>query len=214
MGQFLSYVLVKGDQKDANAEVVKLMGAYDKALQVAEYDGQCPCVHAEVEAKGRELANARVQAADQPEANLFDRVTSTALAFQAAQRVAIQELLDKAQPDPNCNDCGGSGTIKTTANPNGKWSRWEIGGSSSSNLLGECLTDVVDDPNIIPLKVLNLKEAPVPWVIVTPDGKWHAAGEPHWFGTVRIDDRDWDNTARNILQQHGDKTLVVVECQS
>jgi hypothetical protein len=214
MASFLTYVVVKGDQKEAEAKVGKLMGPYDKALQVAEYEGQCPCLHAQVEAKASETASARVQEADPPRGNAFDRVTETALALQKAQRAAIQELLDKATPDPNCKDCGGSGTIKTTANPDGKWTSWEIGGTFSSNTLAEYLSDVVDDPNIVPVKLINLQEAPMPWVIVTSDGKWHAGGEPDWFGTSRINDREWDNTARNILQQHTDAILVVVECQS
>ncbi len=144
----------------------------------------------------------------------FEAITRSAFNVQDAHKAAVRELLDKSTPDANCKDCGGTGTIKTTANPNGKWSSWEIGGAISGNLLGECLTDGVDDPNVVPVKVLNLQEAPAPWVIITPDGRWHAAGEPYWFGTVRIDDRDWDNTSRKILQEHTDATLVVVECQS
>ena len=214
MASFLTYVLIKDNAKDPNAKVAKLMGAYDKALQVAEYEGQCSCMHAQVEAKAREIADAGVQASEQPAASPFERVTSTAFALQDAQRAAIQDILDHAAPDPNCKECGGAGTIKTTANPDGKWTRWEIGGTFSSNTLAECLSNVVDDPNIVPVKLVNLQEAPMPWVIVTPDGKWHAGGEPDWFGTSRINDREWDDTARKILEQHTDATLVVVECQS
>ena len=214
MASFLTYVLIKDNAKDPNAKVAKLMGAYDKALQVAEHDGPCACLHAQVEAKARELANERVQAADQPGDSPFDRVTSTALALQEAQRVAIQELLDKATPDPNCKECGGSGTIKTTVNPGGKWTRWEIGVSQPGFVLQECLTDVPDDFNIVPMKLVNLAKAPMPVAIITPDGKWHTVGEISWFGTSRIDDRDWDNTVKRILEQYTDSTLVVVECQS
>jgi hypothetical protein len=211
MGQFLSYVLVKGDFKDIETKVAELLAPYDKALQVAEHDAKCPCIVSQVEAKARQLAGVIT---DHSSNLTFEAITRSALAIQEAHRVAVEDLQEKATPDPNCKDCGGSGTIKSAANPNGKWTRWEIGGGSSSNALAECLNDAVDDPNIVPVKVLKLQEAPAPWVIITPDGKWHTAGEPNWFGTVRIDDRDWDNTARNILQQHRDKTLVVVECQS
>jgi hypothetical protein len=214
MASFLTYVVVKGDQKEAETKVGKLMGPYDKALQVAEYEGQCLCLHAQVEAKAHETAGARVQEAAPPRGNAFERVTETALALQKAQRAAIQELLDNATPDPNCKECGGSGTIKTTANPNGKWTRWEIGGTFSSNTLAEYLTDVPEDFNIVPVKLVNLAEAPMPVVIISPDGKWHTAGDPDWFGTTRIDDPDWDNTARKILEQHSDAILVVVECQT
>jgi hypothetical protein len=222
MASFLTFVLYHGELKDAETMAAGLLAPYNKAREVAEYEGPCPCVHAEVEAKAGELAKARVQTVDSPaggseaERNqlAFDRVCKYARDLTDAQRVAIQELLYKATPDPNCKDCGGSGTIKTTANPNGKWTEWEIGCSLSPNMLAEYLTDVPEDFNIVPVKLVNLAEAPMPVVIITPDGKWHTAGDPDWFGTTRIDDRDWDNTARKILQHHTDAILVVVECQT
>lgn len=223
MEQFLAYVLVHGDLQNARAEADKLMSPYDKALQVAEHNGQCPCVAAQVEAKAREIADDLAQKACQQressgaesERTAFERVTKSAFDHQEAQRAAVQELLDKAAPDPNCQACGGSGTTKTTRNPNGKWSRWQIGSTKSGFELEGCLDDVPDDFNIVPVKLINLEAAPMPVAIVTPDGQWHAAGELDWFGTYRIDDPDWyDHTARNIMEQYPDATLVVVECHS
>lgn len=214
MKPFPAYVLVPADTTDVQVTVDGLLATYDKALQVAEYDGKCPCLYAHVEAKADDLAKNRVRDSDQAGLSAFERVTGTASASQEAQQAAIQEALNTAVPDPNCKDCGGSGTVKTTANPNGKFAHWEIDGSSSSNVLAHCLTEVVDNPNIIPVKLINLQEIPLPWAIVTPDGKWHGAGEPYWFGSSRVDDPDWENTVRKILAQHADATLVVVECQS
>jgi hypothetical protein len=214
MASFLTFVLFQSDPKDAQAMVTGLLAAYSKSLEVAEYEAKCPCVHAQVEAKARELAEKQVKASDKVGPSPFERVTETALALQDAQQAAIQDLLDKAVPDPNCKDCGGSGNIRTTSNPNGKWTSWEMGGGASDNVLAAHLTDDVDDPNSAPVKMLNLDDLPLPWAIITPDGKWHAAGEPYWFGTSRVDDRDWENTVRKIMEQNADATLVLVECQS
>lgn len=223
MGQFLTYVLVPGDTKDVQAITAGLLAPYNKAVQVAEHEAKCPCLYASVAAKAGEMADARVQMADSPaggsnmERNqlLFDRVTKYALDLQNAQKSAIQELLDKAAPDPNCKECRGSGTIRTTANPNGKWTAWKIGSHLQPGfVLERCLTDIPDYFDIVPVKLIDLKEAPMPIAIITPDGQWHAWGEPYWFGTARIDDLDWENTVRKILDQHKDSTLVVVGCQS
>ncbi len=222
MKTFLVYVLVSvGFLKDVKETVAEVLSSFAKTLEVAEHDAKCPCMYASVRAKAAELADTRVQISDCPKVgsaaeknqSAFDNIVKYATDHEKAKQVAIQELLDKAAPEPHCKDCQGSGIIKSTANPNGKWTSWQIRSSLSNQLLADCLIDVVDDLDIVPVKLLNLEELPLPWAIVTPDGKWHAAGEPYWFGTTRIDDADWENTVHKILKQDSDKTLVVVECQ-
>lgn len=212
MSQFLTYVLVPNNTKDVEVYVAGFMAPYDKALVVSEYEGPCPCADAQVASKAREMADNAVSTSDKPASNPFERVTATAIALQNAQKVAIQELLDNAKPDPKCADCKGSGRIKTTANPDGKWTSWKICGHSSEHVLANFLMEEVDNSEAVPVNLINLQEAPTPWVIVTPDGKWNAAGDPSWFGDRRIDDSDWENTANNILKQHTDKNLVAVDC--
>lgn len=210
--------------KEVLVEMVSaLMDPYDKALQVDEHDAQCPCMFTDVRAKAEELANSRVNAADasadsnEQDRNqrLFDRVKDYALDFQEKLGAAVQELADQAAPDPSCKECGGSGKIRTTANPNGKWTHWIIGGYFAGPVLKSCLKRAVDNPDIVPISALNMEKIPLNhlWAIITPDGEWHAAGDPFWFGAQRIDDPDWENTARSIIKRHADSILVAIECQ-
>lgn len=214
MGYYLAYVLLPNDVENIDAKVGELLARYDKNLKVAEYEGKCDCLYAGVASEAREIADAEIRNNPSNNPSAHHRVVETAQKLQDSQRAAMKELVDKAEPNPACRNCGGSGVVKTTRNPEAKFTDRQIGGFLSDNPLAGCLLDVVDDPNIVPVRLINLEEVPMPWVIVTPDGKWHAAGEPDRFGMARIDDNAWEDTARKILRQHADATLVVVECRS
>lgn len=107
------------------------------------------------------------------------------------------------KPDPDCQNCGGTGKYITTYNPKAKWDWW-IAGGRYEGVVGGAV-----DPNVAPVTVL-LEQNIVPFAVVTPDGKWHERGEMGWFAIVtREKEKDvWAKEVRNIFEKHKDCLAV------
>lgn len=101
-------------------------------------------------------------------------------------------------PDPDCEECNGTGIAKSTYNPDSKWDWWQVGGRWA----GEEGADV---------SVLSGKETSIPYAIITPDGMFHSRGDMGWFGSQSNSKEDWDVMAKLLMERHKGCLLVKVD---
>lgn len=67
-----------------------------------------------------------------------DRRWAAAVAkLEGAEAAFLAERNDRDAPDPECDECRGSGEYETTCNPEGYWDWWVIGGRWNGTLLGD-----------------------------------------------------------------------------
>ncbi len=72
--------------------------------------------------------------------------------------------------------------------------------------------DVPIPTDFAPVEELNLEKLVMPYVIVTPDGQWSQCDDS-WFDSWGITaDAHWTETVKQILENHKDAILVVVDC--
>jgi hypothetical protein len=158
MSHFLVTVLlpkqpISRDNAEAMAGV--LLAPYDEDLEVKEYDRRCYCVgeKARREARGKVDTQARFQAIHEKYERLGvslweDRGTKE-------QREAYDDELDSAQADmeqeehalvaahpdcdkadPDCTECHGGGTFRSTRNPKARWDWFQVGGRWTGTFTG------------------------------------------------------------------------------
>lgn len=130
---------------------------------------------------------------------------------------------------PTCNECKGSGKVKSTRNPRSKWDWWVIGGRWSGRIreisvldhpdLGDPLYDKKrDERNSVMHNVRHVAEISepvcedlIPFAILAPDGEWHEKGAMGWFGVVFDEDEAWVDKGRDILAKHRDCLAVACD---
>jgi hypothetical protein len=136
---------------------------------------------------------------------------------------ALSKMLKEEffKPDPECEDCHGSGKYMTTYNPNSKWDWWVIGGRWDGVIRSlESIDDGIGGFNFGPeyhmlernTIVLRDIEDVTPYTIITPDGKWHARGEMGWFGMSSHDKDDWEDVVKEIYELYSENIAVGVDC--
>ncbi|PSR32193.1 MAG: hypothetical protein C7B46_15365 [Sulfobacillus benefaciens] len=208
MSHFLTLVLVPSSTPRAKIfdAVAALLAPFDENVDVDAYPVDCACRNGIAERAGRVAADrevgslsalrARYRAlpfADRPEWTTFSA------AYQAVvERVAHAHPLYQ-QPDPQCDDCQGTGTRLSMYNPDSQWDWWAIGGWDGS----------LHPDNVLPVRDLLVSWAShahptMPFAVVTPDGQWHQ----HAVNAVSAD--DWGQTVRMLLQ--ADLDALAVTC--
>jgi len=109
---------------------------------------------------------------------------------------------DRNKPTPDCDCCKGKGEYTTTANPQGYWDWYEIGGRWSSYLIKKqsptgyvAIADVFEicsawfnryqaaSHDFRKLSEED-KTCPFPFGLVTPNGDWLSRGVMGWWGMV------------------------------
>ncbi len=188
----------------------------------------------------RELQFSRVKltAEEKAEYAALDKFTSNEWAAAIAPFVAAESEARAAHPlkdaaDPECDECHGSGTVKSTRNPLSKWDWWVIGGRWAGWVrgIGDNMPEDVNmfenaegsarakrERQAIKNNARHVSEFPspipdelIPWAIVTPDGEWHEKGSMGWFGMSSGDKPEWKDGARAILAQHPTALAVAVD---
>jgi hypothetical protein len=179
MSHFVTFVLVPKDSLDVDEAVSTLLAPYDEAIPVAPYKTDCYCID--------EIARqAGVEAADRAHGNMNDLRTRywnlpkekrpTWKAWTAGWTV-IADRVEQAhplyqKPDPDCEECQGSGQRLTTYNPDSQWDWWVIGGRWNGWL---------SRTNQLKARTAAQK-GKFPFAVVTPDGVWHDKGKMSWWG--------------------------------
>lgn len=145
--------------------------------------------------------------------------------------VAAHPLREAA--DPTCEECSGSGLVKSEYNPKSKWDWWVIGGrwAGAINGIGDDMPESVnmfenregyeharDIRNSVRANSRTVANMPspvpdnmIPYAILTPDGTWHEKGKMGWFGMSSDESDSWKDDARSLLAQYGNCLAVAVD---
>lgn len=133
-----------------------------------------------------------------------------------AELLALRE--DKDSPDPECDECKGTGIYKTTYNPKSKWDWWSYGGRWNGALKGKVEDDGDGGFNFDPqyrqlsnnYSVMNeIVDDFLPFAIITPDGEWYEKGEMGWWGIVSDEKEDWKDIGKGVLDKYRDDQHVI-----
>lgn len=206
MSHFYTLVILPDGKFDESA-VGRLLAPYDENLEVPEYDRRCGCVGGSAETAASNQMQAELGTWETVRAEFSKRADASEEIWKAEvykpRRARKAELLaahpDKDKPDPECEDCNGTGAYRSTYNPKSKWDWWVIGGRWG---------DVASRGHA---KVSSLVERRLPFAIVTPDGEWYGKGRMGWWGMVSDEKDDWPDQARAILAQYPDHIGVVCD---
>jgi hypothetical protein len=123
--------------------VEKQLAPYNEDIQVAPYDKDCYCVgniankkireQLESEMPLQEIRNKHSQYCKDNNVEKFSEEAQKSWKEflkpynqREAELTASQEGLN--DPDPDCEECKGTGIVQTTYNPDSKWDWWVIGG--------------------------------------------------------------------------------------
>lgn len=236
---FVVAILPKDTPADQTEDVVeKLMAQYSEELAVPEYEQDCYCVGREAKDRARTATKAEVGEFQSPVTsgrNFFDftkeetRLHDDAYAvYEASYDEVAARILsadpDALKPNPDCEECGGSGKVKRTYNPLSKWDWYVVGGrwdgaiQNNRHKSADGGFNFGDehrqlDRNTRAVAELGTEKDP-PFAIVTPDGSWHERGKMGWFGSTHGNRThgDWETEARGIFAQYTDHVAVGLDC--
>jgi hypothetical protein len=205
-----AYVLVPRDVKNVEEKVSELMAPYAANRESIPYPRECECVYGSAMKKletGQYAVNGTLK-------GLVIEFTKEAFDKNGAEIVLKLELLRLGSPDPQCEDCQGSGICTTKQNYLTKWDYWDMGINVTAGALKDCIesdSGIGSDQWSVPMSALNLAKVPIPRAVVTPDGVWHTCRKFIWFSNAMIVDENWETSVKALLEAHKDSTLVVVD---
>ncbi len=108
------------------------------------------------------------------------------------------------------------GNLLTTANPDGRWGYFIVGGSWKNLLLKKN----GDECNSCLITEVNWKKPIKIYAAITPDGKWHGKGKMLYFGIgdeTEKQARDWDlNFYDHIIKPHlsNEFFVTILDCHT
>ena len=208
MSHFYTVVIVPDgtEPQSFHDEVERLLAPYDENIEVPEYERDCHCIGRVARKFGKAEAEkvkkidtyrdewnrkAKEAGKDMMESFLDQKGWEEFIAdWTKIKEEKEKEHPDYGKPDPECDDCNGTGKYKTTYNPKSKWDWWVIGGRWDGTVPG----------NAIP--VSELTDEIIPFAMVTPDGEWHQKGDMGWWGMTsnEMSEEDWVKEVNGILK--------------
>lgn len=132
-------------------------------------------------------------------------------------------LVDK--PDPDCDECNGTGITTSTYNPDSKWDWWRIGGRWDGALLE--LTEIDDGQggfNFSPIFETLKRNSDVvknvaardfkPFAILTPEGEWVERAKMGWWAVTwdEVGAETWEQRVKDIYAAYPDYLAVLLDC--
>lgn len=239
-------VLPEGTSLDHIQETVEhLLEPYNERIEVPPYKERCYCVGRKAEDAAANKADAVVGTIDQirnkfweehPRLNpLDDEELSEEQERQQDEdwkkalepwRKAKQAFLvghpEFDKPNPECEECGGTGDRETTYNPKSKWDWWVIGGRWDGAIRNErnpetnanvpALGDTEESNNLTTVAALLAQpdDKWIPFALVTPDGQFHDRGHMGYWAMVSEEKpkEAWHEQVRELLKPHA--TCVAV----
>jgi len=206
MSHFLAFVLIPKHSPDVHQAVATLLAPFDESLEAAPYSTECACIGVIAHEVGIRMADRTIGPID----NFRARYGALDPAFRPPWDLWIadwQRLVDLTErthsryrkPDPDCEDCHGSGQMATTYNPQSQWDWWVIGGRWDGWL---------GPDNCVSADAAAQRQTP--FALVTPDGAWHQKGQMGWFGQSRDNQEPavWNAAVQNLLLSHSDALVV------
>lgn len=206
MSHFTVLVIVpEGTEQDkVEDEVTRLLAPYDENIEVDSYDTPCHCVGMAALRRAREQADKAVGTMESLRKSFVKPGDGYGPETQAAWTAHIKPYVDieaaflVAQPDcekpnPECDECKGTGLRQTTYSPKSKWDWWQLGGRWQG--------DLTDDNRDI-FQMMELRRDWSVYAIVTPDGEWHAKGDMGWWGMSSNEVKDWNAAQYEIASAY------------
>lgn len=212
----LAAIIPKHKADDYENHVKALLAPFDDKIDVEPYQRKCYCIGYLARFESRKKADELYDIdslhrkyLNAPE-NRRPEIEKSFNVMKKAWKQAYKEVFDshplKDKPDPECEECKGTGTYESTYNPKSKWHWYEIGGRWDG-----WVTDKPGD-NVVEVQQF-LDSGLIPFAILTPDGEWHEEGEMGWFGISTNNKENWDDIARSIFEKYKDGHLaVIVDC--
>jgi|MudIll2142460700_1097286.scaffolds.fasta_scaffold49250_4 hypothetical protein len=126
--------------------------------------------------------------------------------------------------NPDCEECHGTGTRKTTYNPKSKWDWYRIGGRWDGEMTGKEAEsedggfNFGDNHELLSNNVAKTSDAiikkVIPFAIVTPEGEWIQRGKMGWWGMARDEKEidEWVSQVVGIYRKYQDHIAVGVDC--
>ncbi len=238
MSHFLHVVLIPKDtQAEAmEAYIERVLAPYNENIEVPEYDEKCGCIGSIAREAGWKAADAvediaalrKAHWAAYPEGN--DEVWAEVIRpreLASAAAVFAHPMKDKHNPD--CEGCNGSGTYRSTYNPQSKWDWWVIGGrwdgwvQKAPRDDGDGGFNFGDEHHQLAnnsvqaetlKKWIHKNEQHTPHSLMTIDGMWHEQGEMGWFACVsnEKEEKNWTEIVVELLDNAGPCWAVGVDC--
>lgn len=130
--------------------------------------------------------------------------------FESRMAAMLEAEPDKNDPDPDCNDCGGTGHETTTYNPQSKWDEYEHDSEWVSlfrSVQGVSAAEFLEFAAKQPGPYLTL-------AILTPEGKWLQKGEVLNNGFIKdaLSDEEWQAIFTETLQKFSDSRVLIYDC--
>jgi hypothetical protein len=129
-------------RKDESESLDDILEPYNENREVEPYEQHCSCDKYSTNTDAREIANQRYGKTLEQLRVEHDAILDNQPTWQEfiAGWSAIYEEARRAhplweKPDPECEDCNGTGVCKSTYNPASKWDWWQVGGRWSGTLL-------------------------------------------------------------------------------
>jgi hypothetical protein len=206
MGHYLTYVLVPNGTDDVETKVAEMMAPYWEEYGMPSHERECRCVFDNAVKEGSEDLKEQYP-------NLgphFFEFTKEEFRDKALSENQMRRLLQLGVPDPDCEECGGTGFYMSKDHPEPKWDECSIGQGFAEGILKDCIKSSPENPNIVPVRDLDLQKLPKPDHILNPEGIWFSEERFLWSKPVMVIDENWTETVRTLLENHEDSTLVVL----
>ena len=114
-------------------EVTSLLEQYSEEYEVEGHEEECYCL-GDV-ARQEVLAQIVAELGECPESGQ-EGWQAYSDARRARETVLLESRTDRNSPDPECEECSGTGIYMSTCNPDGHWDWWQVGGRWSGVLTG------------------------------------------------------------------------------
>lgn len=211
------------------------LAPFDEEREVPAYEEACYCVGKEASREALARADAELGFDIHEVREIYwalpeNERTPERWEAMTAERKALWERYEQEHPlyqksDVGCEDCKGSGVVKTQYNPDSQWDWYVIGGRWTGGLAlkpgasGDLGRPGVfnNEPEEGGCDVALVKdidwEKTRPTFAVLHDGKWYERGEMGWFGAVSGEksqdtwDKEWHNLV-DLLDPEDEVTLV------
>jgi hypothetical protein len=201
------------------------MDPYSENLKVPEYDKPCWCIGSEAREDAQAATNAKFGPLDavrdefwqrhpQGGDDIWQELNKKRFEFE---KNFLAEHPKKNAADPECSECHGTGTYRTTYNPSSKWDWWRIGGRWDGWITGTEQSSengfnfsYRHEPLAGNIRTIDSLPSPIPddlipYAILSDDGRWNEKGHLGWFGRTQDEKADWPDQARALLESYRGK---------
>jgi hypothetical protein len=223
------YVLIPSDTEEVEYDVASLMDPYSEDVEEEEYEMRCLCVENQFSKELQELIKRDFgEPRDLWKSLMKDKGFGDGEALWRDVMHEYRKFVDfqcaaflkTSPPDPDCDECEGTGSRTSTFNQDSYWDWWEWDVSSQITE-GEVVEapklqldpgkQIETQPRVYDLKDIDIGRIEVPYAIFSPDG-WDQCAEWTRHGPVYVPEEIWERTVRRTLDEYKDYLLIPVNC--